>query len=251
MFFHSDIKGDRLPPRTLCLTYDDGPGATSGDGPGPCTEELGEYLFTRGIAATFFVIGQHAERHRDVLGRLKARGHLIANHTYSHPGLVSLALSGGDVIGEIARTDEIIGPYVDSDVRYFRAPYGNWRETDESAGGADQPTSIVASVLNEDRRLKSYVGPINWDISGEDYDFWRRGLSAEDCAATYLERIRLAARGIVLMHDSSENDKIRARNLTYHATRLIVPALEAEGYRFVRLDEIPQVRSAMGETGPG
>jgi peptidoglycan/xylan/chitin deacetylase (PgdA/CDA1 family) len=245
MFFHNDIKGDGLPLRTVCLTYDDGPGATTGDGPGPRTEELGRYLFSRGIAAAFFVIGRHAERHRDILGRLKAWGHLIGNHTYSHPGLVGLALSGGKVIEEIARTDEIISPYVDSQVRFLRAPYGNWRETDESQGGADKPTSMVANTLNREKRLREYVGPINWDISGEDYDLWRRGLPAEICASTYLERIRRAGRGIILMHDSSEDAEIRARNLTYEATELIVPALEAEGYRFVRLDEIPQVRSAM------
>ncbi len=249
MFLHADIKGDGLPPGTLCLTYDDGPGATAGEGPGPRTEELGAYLCTRCIAATFFVVGRHAERHRDILGRLKEWGHLIGNHTYSHPGLVSLALSGGDVAGEIARTDAIIRPYLDRGPRVFRAPYGNWRETDESPGGADKPTSIVASLLNRDGRFRDHVGPINWDISGEDYDFWERGLSAERCAATYLERIRRARRGIILMHDSSEDDEIRARNLTYQATTLIVPALEAEGYRFVRLDEIPQVRSAIREAG--
>jgi peptidoglycan/xylan/chitin deacetylase (PgdA/CDA1 family) len=244
MFFHADIKGDALPHRTVCLTYDDGPGATVGHGPGPRTAELAAYLSERGIAATFFVIGRHAERHRRILGRLRDGGHLIGNHTYSHPGLVSLALSGGDVIGEIARTDEIIGPYIDPDVRFFRAPYGNWRETDPSAGGADKPTSVVADILNGDRRLRPYVGPINWDISGEDYDFWRRRLTAEACARTYLERIRRAGRGIILMHDSSDDVEIRGWNRTYQATRLIVPALEAEGYRFVRLDAIPQVLSA-------
>jgi peptidoglycan/xylan/chitin deacetylase (PgdA/CDA1 family) len=245
MFFHADIKGDDLPRGALCLTYDDGPGATNGDGPGPRTAELADYLADRGVAATFFVIGRHAERHREVLARLRDGGHLIGNHTYSHPGLVSLALSGGDVIGEVARTDEIIDPYVDSHVRLFRAPYGNWRETDPLAGGADRSTSIVADLLNRDARLKAYVGPINWDISGEDYDFWRRGLSAGDCAAAYLDRIREAGRGIILMHDSSEDEEIRAGSRTYQATKLIVPALQEDGYRFVRIDAIPQVVSAV------
>src|SRR5262245_40026692 len=123
MFFDSDIKGDRLPPRTLCLTYDDGPGHTDGDGPGPRTLELGRYLFEEGIQATFFVIGQHAERHADVLLSLQRWGHLIGNHTYSHPGLVALAEEGGEVIGEVAKTDALIRRYVLSPVIFFRAPY--------------------------------------------------------------------------------------------------------------------------------
>lgn len=246
MFFHIDIKADGLPPGTACLTYDDGPGATAGEGPGPRTAELGEYLAARGIAATFFVIGRHAERHRDLLGRLAGWGHLIGNHTYSHPGLANLAASGGDVVDEIARTDEILDPFVGPGVKFLRPPYGNWRETEEMDGERrDRPISIVAQALNRDGRFRHYVGPINWDISGQDYDFWRQGLPAEECALRYLERTRQAGRGMILMHDGSEDEAMRAGNRTLDVTRQIVPILESEGYRFVRLDEIPQVRAAM------
>src|SRR5690349_9165967 len=108
MFFDLDIKGDRLPPKTVCLTYDDGPGATAGSGPGPKTEALAHFLHEEGIQATFFVIGAHAEEHRDLLARLRDWGHLLGNHTFGHPGLVSLAHTGGDVIGEVALTQEIL-----------------------------------------------------------------------------------------------------------------------------------------------
>lgn len=246
MFFHIDIKADGLPPRTVCLTYDDGPGETPGAGPGPRTAELGEYLATRGISAAFFVIGRHAEGHRDVLARLAGWGHLIGNHTYSHPGLANLAASGGDVIDEVARADEIIAPFAGTGPRFLRPPYGNWREVEESAGPPrDRPLSIVARALNRDGRFRDCIGPINWDISGEDFDFWRRGSSAEDCARRYLDLIRQAGRGMVLMHDSSEDERMRRGNRTLEVTRLIVPALESEGYRFIRLDAIPQVRSAV------
>lgn len=246
MLFHIDIKADGLPDRTVCLTYDDGPGASTGEGPGPRTAELGEYLHSRRIPATFFVIGRHAENDRDLLARLVGWGHLIGNHTYSHPGLANLAATGGDVIGEIARTDEIIAPFVGAGVTFLRPPYGNWRET-EPVGGAvrDRPFSCVARALNADGRFRNHVGPINWDISGEDYDFWRQGLPAEDCARRYLERIRSAGRGLILMHDSSEDECLRAGNRTYEVTRIIVPILESEGYRFLQLDGIPQVQSAM------
>lgn len=63
MFFDLDLKGDLLPPRTVCLTYDDGPGATDGPGPGPRTSALGRYLCEQGIPATFFMLGRHVEQH--------------------------------------------------------------------------------------------------------------------------------------------------------------------------------------------
>src|SRR4051794_34502098 len=164
MFFDQDLKGADLPPRTLCLTYD--------DGPGPDTLELGRYLFAEGICATFFVIGRHAEEHGDVLAQLSAWGHRIGNHTYSHPGLVALAEAGGDVVGEVVRTDALIRPHTPDGVVFFRAPYGNWRQ---KRPGTDQDTdtSIVAEVLNRSGRFPDYIGPVNWDISAADYDYWK------------------------------------------------------------------------------
>src|SRR3954454_18272526 len=100
MLEHNDLKGADLPPKTLCLTYD--------DGPGPETVDLAHFLFEEEIRATFFVIGRHAEHHEDVLAELRRCGHLLGNHTYSHPGLVSMTEAGGDVASELARTDAIL-----------------------------------------------------------------------------------------------------------------------------------------------
>ena len=51
MFFDRDIKGDGLPPRTICLTYDDGPND-------PDTPRLLDVLARPGVRATFFLIGR-------------------------------------------------------------------------------------------------------------------------------------------------------------------------------------------------
>ena len=243
MFFDRDLKGENLPPKTLCLTYDDGPGQTMGSGPGPRTLELGRYLFEEGIQATFFVIGRYAERYPDVLHHLHAWGHQIGNHTYSHPGLVALAEAGGDVVGEIARTDAILQRYVPEKVRFFRPPYGNWRQKERPDSTKDKPTSIVAEILNRSTEFSHYVGPVNWDISAADYDYWRRSAPAEECAAAYLQKIDRLGKGIVLMHDSSDDDAVRVNNRTWEVTKLLVPVLKQKAYRFVPLDSIPQVQS--------
>lgn len=237
MFFNQDIKGNRLPPGTLCLTYDDGPGED--------TPELGRYLHAHGIPATFFVIGRHAEGRAEVLHRLQAWGHLIGNHTYSHPGLVALALSGGDVIGEVLKADAIIRDFVSDKVTFLRPPYGNWREKKGPDSDEDSPTSVVAAILNRSDRLRRYVGPVNWDISSTDYDFWRRGAPAAECARAFLAKIERVGQGILLMHDSSEEEAVRRNNQTFEMTKLLMPALKAKGYRFIRLDDIPQVRAAV------
>jgi len=237
VFFHADIKGADLPPQTLCLTYDDGPGETNGIGAGPRTSELGRFLHAEHIQATFFIIGQHAQQYPYSLAQLSDQGHLIGNHTYSHPGLVALAEADGNLVEEIARTDELIRPYSRGRSIFFRPPYGNWRQ--EIAPGRDREHSIVAERLNASGLFQHYLGPVNWDISGEDYDYWRAGASAAAAAERYLREIEQAGRGIVLMHDSSDEEIIRNNNCTFELTQLLVPELKRPGYRFVPLTEVP------------
>jgi peptidoglycan/xylan/chitin deacetylase (PgdA/CDA1 family) len=236
MFYHQDLKGAGLPRGTVCLTYDDGPGRH--------THELGRYLFEEQVAATFFVMGRHAETQRDTLAQLQSWGHLIGNHTYSHPGLVSLALAGGDVVGELKKTDHIIRPYVSGEAVLFRAPYGNWRDKRPNSD-EDSALSPIADILNRSGQFADYVGPINWDIVAEDWACWCQGVSVEQCARCYVAETERVGSGIILMHDSSEEESVRRRNQTMQMTKILVPALKKRGYRFIRLDAVPQVREAI------
>jgi peptidoglycan/xylan/chitin deacetylase (PgdA/CDA1 family) len=244
MFSHHGLYGKSLPDRTLCLTYDDGPGETGAGLPGPNTTELGRFLHQQAVRATFFVVGRHVEQFPDTLPRLREWGHIIGNHTYSHPGLVQLVLSGGDVTNELLQTDEIIRPHTAGDTVYFRPPYGNWRQKGRPDGPEDAPRSVVADALNRCAKLSHYVGPVLWDIVAEDWDCWRRRLSPEESAQRHLTEIERVGRGIVLLHDSSEEDDVRPRNRTFELTTLLVPTLVERGYRFVGLDEVPLTRAA-------
>ena len=236
MVVDHDLRGSGLPEKMLCLTYD--------DGPGPQTCELGEYLRDEGIEATFFVIGRVAAEQRDVLEQLRVLGHRIGNHTWSHPGLVDLVLSGGDVVEEVALADTVIRPYV-SDVMLLRPPYGSWRQKSRPDGAEDAPTSIVAERLRESGRFEDYVGPVKWDIVGEDWVCWRQGDSPDKCAIRHFEEIERVGRGIVLLHDSSEEEHVRRRNRTMEMTQILVSRLKRKGYRFVGLMAVPQIRAAL------
>jgi hypothetical protein len=66
----------------------------------------------------------------------------------------------------------------------------------------------------------------------------------EAAARRYVDEVDRVGWGMILMHDSSEDDVLRARNQTLLMTKRMVPELKRKGYRFVRLDEIPQVRTA-------
>jgi peptidoglycan/xylan/chitin deacetylase (PgdA/CDA1 family) len=62
------------------MTFDDGPHAT-------LTPKLLDLLAQKKIKATFFVLGENAQRHPEILKRAVAEGHEIGNHSWSHPNL--------------------------------------------------------------------------------------------------------------------------------------------------------------------
>lgn len=239
MFFENAILGDRLPAGALCLTFDDGPGRTErADGPGPRTAELGAYLRSMGVPATFFAVGAFAAREPGILERLRRDGHLVANHTRDHPSLPAFVARGGDVVGQLWETDEAIRDFVDGPVTFFRSPYGDWRLK-------GQARSNVAEILNRSPLAKRCVGPIGWDIDAGDVGFWRDDRPAADCARAYLEAIERIGRGIVLMHDNTADiPEIRVRNRALELVHILIPTLLKRGYQFIRLDDVPQATSA-------
>lgn len=66
-----------LPPRSIALTFDDGPSAN--------LPRVLDILEARGIRATFFFVGQWVEARPDLVREAARRGHNIACHSWSHP----------------------------------------------------------------------------------------------------------------------------------------------------------------------
>ena len=221
------LTGDQLPAGTLCLSYDDGPGQTLGEGRGPRTLPLASYLADMGIRAAFFMTGRHVAALPAAPAQVRRLGHLVGNHTRTHPHLPELVAHGGDAVAEIAETDALIGAPAAGPV-YVRPPYGDW-----SAAVAEQLNAVPGVSAD-------HVGPVGWDINGEDWELWQDRVGPQQVAEVYLAAIESVGRGIVLMHDSTaDSEFIKQGNAAYEATRLLVPELVCRGYRFVGLDEVP------------
>jgi len=209
---------------TLALTFDDGPSAYTG--------ELLDSLARYNVKATFFIVGSRVPFHRDAMDRMMREGHVVANHSYTHARMGRRFANHPELlITQIGDTNNAIAPYVrPGQGLYFRAPYGVWRK-------------VHADFLNQDPALKYYVGPVYWDIGGNiayddegnmraaaDWDCWSQDLTSEQCGEGYLREIRRKKGGVVLMHD------IRQRSLMM--VNALLPALVAEGYSFVTLDDV-------------
>jgi peptidoglycan/xylan/chitin deacetylase (PgdA/CDA1 family) len=222
--YHSGLRDTH----TVALTFDDGPNHN--------TPAVLDALGANGVKATFFVVGHMARLYPDTLARIASEGHLLANHSASHPLLGTHYVHHPDaLIAEIRDVDDLIAPLMPANAKfYFRAPYGSWK-------------IAHADVLNADPVLKKYVGPVYWDVGGDitmsddgyimssaDWDCWHRHWDAATCAKGYLREIRRKDGGIVLLHCiHSESAALVAA---------LVPPLVEEGYRFVRVDQIDEFR---------
>ncbi|MEU6537740.1 polysaccharide deacetylase family protein [Streptomyces sp. NPDC047000] len=106
--------------RTILLTFDDGPDPRY-------TPKILDTLARYGVHATFFVCGEQASENLRLLGRMADEGHIVGNHTWSHPLLTAMSRDG--ISSEMTRTSKVIESGYGEPPRWFRAPYGAWNRT--------------------------------------------------------------------------------------------------------------------------
>jgi peptidoglycan/xylan/chitin deacetylase (PgdA/CDA1 family) len=102
-------------PNHIALTYDDGPNDIA-------TERLLEVLARNNTRATFFLIGRYVQQRTAIVRAIAAAGHLIGNHTMTHPWLAWQ--SSARIREELTRCNATIEDTIGAPVRYFRAPHG-------------------------------------------------------------------------------------------------------------------------------
>jgi peptidoglycan/xylan/chitin deacetylase (PgdA/CDA1 family)/TolA-binding protein len=200
-----EIFGTALPPKTLVLTFDDGPHPIY-------TLEISRILKQRGIKGGFFDVGSNlgdfdpstgAARlsSRAQIGqKLEADGHFLANHSFTHAKLSSA--SDTDLLAEVGKTDRMLLSVSPTRSSLFRFPYG--------------ARNKAQLKLLEPLGLTSVM----WNIDSLD---WADPLPAS-ITARVLQTVEKEGRGIVLFHDIHER--------TMKALPEILDALMAQGYEF-------------------
>ena len=220
--FRDVFCGLSLPAKTLCLTFDDGPWTQ--------TDELGAFLHSSSVPATFFVLGTYARRRPNTLKNLRALGHEVGNHAESHVRLTELPV--GEAIAIVVSGQELIASIL-GECTFFRPPFGAW-------------SAQLSAQANWTDELATCIGPVKWDISGKDWSYWDQELPVSECARRYLAKIEKVQRGIVLMHDGCDDpDQRPDQNKCLELTKALVPELSSRGYRFVALDKVPEIMAAL------
>lgn len=187
----------RLPatPTGVALTFDDGPDPE-------ITPRVLDVLAEAGARATFFVLGERAERYPDLVRRALAEGHAVGNHTYSHAACRSLGLD--EFRKEVDATDAILESLGAGGRSPFRPPWGEIR------------LPQAASLLRAGRRVAL------WSWNTRDY----QQAPPEAIAAA---GSAVAARDVLLLHDRFE--------ATAEALPELLERLHARGLKTVTLAE--------------
>ncbi len=188
----------------LSLTFDDGPEPET-------TPLVLSMLEAAGHRATFFCVGARAEAHPGLMAEIRARGHGVENHSYTHPN--SFALRGpGGLAREIDRAQDALAGRAGERPRLFRAP-----------AGIQNPW--LAGVL-ADRGLSL----VSWTRRGFD-TVSRDGARV----AARLIGPGLRAGDILLLHDRTPARDSHGRPVVLDALPRVLDAMARAGLRSVAL----------------
>jgi peptidoglycan/xylan/chitin deacetylase (PgdA/CDA1 family) len=151
------------------LTFDDGPHPEH-------TPHLLDVLEREGVQATFFVVGQQAERYPDLVDRITSAGHTLGHHSYFHAD--PNRTSARQLAAEVRRTSALLAMLLGRAPTLFRPPHGK----------------VTTAKL-----IRLWCGRqtvVLWNVDPRDY----AATSGDELRAWFAEN-PLVAGDIVLLHD--------------------------------------------------
>ena len=182
--------------RRVALTFDDGPDAM--------TSRYLDVLDDLGVPATFFLIGEAAAKHPDLVREYLRRGHQVASHGYDHTRFTKLSRRA--LIEQCERTDQAIGGQT-TGRSWVRPPHGS----------VDAKSLVTL-------RAAGYVVAL-WSIDSCDYGDKDPGTLAETCSPAHV-----TGGDVLLFHEGQE--------WTLAALPAIVAGLHASGLECVTMHDL-------------
>jgi peptidoglycan-N-acetylglucosamine deacetylase len=191
--------------KLLAITYDDGPND-------PHTLRLLEVLAKHGARGTFFCIGRYVQQRPDIVREIIKAGHIVGNHTFTHPMLIFKSAS--EIRREISGCRAALQDAIGEHSNLFRPPFGGRRP----------------AVLRVVRELG--LEPVMWNVTGYDWN--------APPAAVIERKISRKIRGgnVILLHDGGHKQMGADRANTVAATDHVIARYKSEGYEFVTIPQM-------------
>lgn len=190
--------------KQVALTFDDAPDPRF-------TPAILDVLAKYDVCATFFVVGNRASKHPELVKRISREGHTIGNHSYNH-AVMSL-LSNDDFHRQITRTDIIVSRIIGYHPRFIRPPYGE----------------MLPAQVAWTKRTGYIV--VNWDVDSVD---WKNNPSSNHILNNIKKNLQPGS--IILQHaGGGEGQDLSG---TVNALPRLISLLRQKGYDLVTLPEL-------------
>lgn len=212
----TSVGGEYIEPKTVALTFDDGPNEEY-------TGILLDGLRERGVKATFFLAGVCIEGNEELVRRMEEEGHLIGVHCMQHTQLTKESVQ--DSVEQLRAAKQMIEEILNEtseaaegdagegngekrrQIEYVRPPFGAWNEE-----------------LDEAVRTELSLEPVFWDVDSLDWEL-------QNSSSIVRKVVQNAESGdVILMHDEF--------GTSVEAALEIIDNLMAKGYTFVTVNEL-------------
>jgi peptidoglycan/xylan/chitin deacetylase (PgdA/CDA1 family) len=199
--FAAGIRGSKQ----IALTYDDGPND-------PHTLKLLDVLAKHNVRATFFMIGRFVQQRPDIARAVAQAGHVIGNHTFTHPRLIFA--SAAETRTQLLNCRQALQDAIGEHSNLFRPPFGGRRPA----------TLKIARELG--------LETVMWNVTGYDW--------SAPPAAMIEKRVTRKMRGgdVILLHDGGHRALGADRLQTVIATDNLIGRYKDGGYEFVTVEEM-------------
>jgi peptidoglycan-N-acetylglucosamine deacetylase len=196
-------------PTEVALTYDDGPNDIA-------TDALLDLLARHNARATFFMIGSFVRQRPEIVRRVHAAGHLIGNHTQTHPWL---SFQSARVIhDELRSCNQALEDAIGAPIHYLRPPHG-----------ARRPAVFRAAA---ELGLKI----VQWNAMAYDWQPISPDRIARNVARGMQRAQRRQTGANILLHDGHQQGIGADRSATVQATAALLERFAREGTRTVTVD---------------
>lgn len=178
---------------------------TFDDGPSKYTEEIINILKSYNVNATFFILGNKVDAYQDTLRKSIENQNELGNHSYNHKWLSKLSV--GDLTYQMDKTQEIIKEKLNYTPKYLRPTYG--------------------SVTNRIRK-NTNLEIVLWTVDTKDWKYHDTNKIIEQATTNIKDE------DIILMHDIFDR--------TRDSLKTIIPKLLDQGFQFVTISELEEVK---------
>lgn len=185
------------------LTFDDGPSQS-------ITPQILDILKEHDIKATFFVVGNAAEKNPELIKRIYEEGHAIGNHSYSHKyNYIYRRVS--NFISELERTEKVLKNILGKnyETKIIRFPGGSF---------GDKKAPFRKAVIDKGYSYYDW-NSLNGDAEGHN-------LSKNKLVQRFKETYKGQNKLTILMHDMD------AKKTTPESLPDIIKFLQEKGYEF-------------------